>query len=89
MELLIYMTLVKGEKFMEIKLYKKPYTYQNKDGKEVSATRFYVKCGDALVPIEPTYFNKKDEAGNTIPDAGYSGRKAVLSSFAEVLPDKE
>ncbi len=74
---------------MNIKLLKKPYTYTNKDGEEVKATRFYVMCGDTLIPIEPTYFSKKDEEGNVIPDKGFASRKAVLSSYAEVLPDKE
>ncbi len=72
-----------------IKLFKKPYTYKNKDNEEVKATRFYVQCGDALISIEPTYFNKKDEDGNPIKDTGYASRKAILSSYAEVLPDKE
>ena len=74
---------------MLVTLYKKPYTYKNKEGKDVNATRFYVGCGDTVVPIEPTYFNKKDEKGNAIQDLGYASRKAVLSSYAEVLPDKE
>ncbi len=74
---------------MEVKLFKKPYTYKNKDGEDVKATRFYVMCGDALIPIELTYFSKKDEKGNAIPDIGYAARKAVFSSYAEVLPDKE
>lgn len=72
-----------------ITLYKKPYPYKNKDGEDVNATRFYVKCGDRVIPIEPTYFNKKDEKGNAIPDKDFSARKAVLSSHAEILPDKE
>lgn len=72
-----------------VTLYKKPYTYKNKEGKEVNATRFYVKCGDRLIPIEPTYFNRKDEKGNAVSDNDFSARKAVLSSYAEVLPDKE
>jgi len=74
---------------MSVTLFKKPYSYTNKDNEEVKATRFYLKCGDALIPIEPTYFNKKDEAGNQIKDSGFGSRKAVLSSYAEVLPDKD
>ena len=72
-----------------VKLYKKPYTYTNKDGEETKATRFYVKCGDTLIPIEPVYYSKKDEDGNNVKDTGYAARKAVLSSYSEVLPDKE
>lgn len=72
-----------------IKLYKKPHTYKNKDNEEVKATRFYVKCGDALIAIEPTYFNKKDDKGEPVKDTGFASRKAILSSYAEVLPDKE
>ena len=74
---------------MLVNLYKKPYTYKNKDGEDVKATRFYLKCGDALIPIEATYFNKKDEKGEAVKDTGFASRKAVLSSYAENLPDKE
>ena len=72
-----------------VNLFKKSYTYKNKDGEDVNATRFYVKCGDRLIPIQPTYFEKKDEKGNSIEDKDFAARKAVLSSYAEVLPDKE
>ena len=72
-----------------VKLFKKNYSYKDKEGKEKNGTRFYVGCGDRLIPIEPTYFNRKDEKGNTIPDTDYGARKAVLSSHAEELPDKE
>ena len=74
---------------MNVQLFKKPYTYKNKDGEEVNATRFYAKCGDTLIPIEPVYYNKKDEDGEPIKDSGFSARKAVLASYSEVLPDKE
>ena len=70
-------------------LFKKNYTYTDKDGKEKNGTRFYVECGDRLIPIQPVYFNKKDEKGNVVADTEYGARKAVLSSYAEVLPDKE
>ncbi|MBE5744364.1 MAG: hypothetical protein E7358_06640 [Clostridiales bacterium] len=72
-----------------INLYKKSYTYKNKDGEEVNGTRFYLKCGDTLIPIEVTYFDKKDEKGNSLGDSNFKSRKAVLSSYAEILPDKE
>lgn len=72
-----------------VKLFKKAYTYKNKDGVEVNGTRFYVECGDALIPIEVTYFDKKDEKGNSLGDSNFKSRKAVMSSYAEVLPDKE
>ena len=74
---------------MNIKLYKKTYTYKNKNNEEVVGTRYYLMCGDALIPIEVTYFDKKDEAGNSLGDSNFKSRKAILSSYAEVLPDKE
>lgn len=74
---------------MLVNLYKKPYTFKNKDGEEVKGTRFYLGCGDSLIPIEVTYFDKKDEKGNSLGDSNFKSRKAVLSSYAEVLPDKE
>ena len=72
-----------------VKLFKKSYTYKNKDGEDVKGTRFYLECGDTLIPIEVTYFDKKDEKGNSLGDSNFKSRKAVMSSYAEVLPDKE
>ncbi len=72
-----------------INLYKKSYTFKNNSGEDVNATRFYLKCGDTLIPIEVTYFDRKDEKGNSLGDSNFKSRKAVLSSYAEILPDKE
>ena len=71
-------------------LFKKNYTYtDHKTGEERTGTRFYLQCGDALIPIEVSYFDKKDEKGNSQGDPYYKSRKAVLSSYAQLLPDKE
>ncbi len=72
-----------------INLFKKNYTYKGNDGNERTGTRFYVECGDTLVPVEVSYFDKKDEKGNSLGDSNYKSRKAVLSSYATVLPEKE
>ena len=67
----------------EVKLYKKMATYV-KDGEERTATNFYIKCGDALVPVEVRYFENKE----TGRDDRYRERKVLMSAFAEDLPDK-
>lgn len=76
----------------EVKLYKKlaKYTGKEKDAKtgeekevEKTATNFYVKCGDMLVPIDVKYFGSGDN-----PDKNYRSRKSVMSAFADELPDK-
>lgn len=72
-----------------VNLFKKSYTYKDKDGNEKQGTRFYAGCGDNLVPIEVTYFDKKDSSGKSLGDSQYQSRKSVLSAFAEVLPDKD
>ena len=69
---------------MELQLFKKNVKYKDKDGNEKTATNFYLKCGDALVPIEVKFFANKD----TGKDNQYLGRKSVLSAFAADLPDK-
>lgn len=68
-----------------IELLKKKAEFTNKDGKTVKTTNFYLKCGDTLVAIEPKYFKQKDGSN----DNGYSGRVAVLKSYAAELPDKD
>ena len=71
---------------MEVKLYKKDGTYTDKKtGEQKNSTRFYLGCGNTLVPIEPTYF-ENPELGR---DPQYASRKAVLKAFAEDLPPKE
>lgn len=67
----------------QVELFKKKSKYNDKDGQEKTATNFYVKCGDVLVPVEVKYFPDKD----TNHDTGYASRKAVLSAFAEELPE--
>ncbi len=69
---------------MQVELFKKVGKYTDKDGKEKQSTRFYVRCGGTLVPIEVTYFEGKGGE----KDFQYSGRKAVLTAFADDLPDK-
>lgn len=68
----------------ELKLFKKNVKYTDKDKNEKTATNFYLKCGDALVPIEVKFFASKEDG----KDKQYIGRKTVLSAFAEELPDK-
>ncbi|MDE5655198.1 MAG: hypothetical protein K2I46_06275 [Clostridia bacterium] len=69
---------------MQVELFKKVGKYTDSEGKERQSTRFYVRCGTSLIPIEVTYFGKGDEK-----DTQYSGRKTVLSAFADDLPDKD
>lgn len=73
---------------MQVNLFKKKGTYL-KDGEKKFFIRFYLRCNDSLIPIEPTYFNKKDEQGNDMRDMQYSGRKSVLEAFADELPEKD
>ncbi len=69
---------------MQVELYKKTGTYQDKaSGKDKQFVNFYVKCGDVLVPVTVCYF--ENEEGR---DFQYNGRKQVLAAFAEVLPEK-
>lgn len=71
---------------MQVQLFKKVGTYTDKkDGKEKRFTNFYLKCGDALVPVEVCYF-PQEKFDNRDPQ--YNGRKEVLSAFAAILPDK-
>lgn len=71
---------------MQVQLFKKVGKYTDKDtGKEKPFTNFYVKCGDALIPVEPCYFPKAEFDNR---DPNYNGRKQVLSAFAAILPDK-
>lgn len=68
----------------ELKLFKKNVKYKDKDNNEKTAVNFYLKCGDALVPIEVRFFANKE----TGRDNQYMGRKSVLSAFAEELPER-
>lgn len=68
----------------KVNLFKKIGTYTDKDGKERKFTNFYVECGDQMIPVNITYFENEDGR-----DPAYSGRKMVLSSYAEELPERE
>lgn len=71
---------------MQVQLFKRVGKYTDKnDGKEKQFTNFYLKCGDALVPVEVCYFPQEKFDGR---DPNYNGRKQVLSAFAAILPDK-
>jgi hypothetical protein len=65
-----------------VNLMKKQVSYE-KDGEQKTATNFFAKCGDILVPIEVKYFENKD----TGRDDRYRERRVLLSAFAEELPD--
>jgi hypothetical protein len=70
----------------EIKLFKKETSYADRQtGEARQATRFYVQCGDALIPIQVTYFENPE----TGKDAQYASRKAILKAFANELPEKD
>lgn len=68
----------------QVQLFKKVGKYTDKDGKEKTSTRFYVKCGDVLVPVEIPYFEGEDGR-----DYQYASRRAVLSAFSDTLPEKQ
>ena len=68
----------------EVKLFKQISHYE-KDGEIKTATNFYVLCGDVRVPVEVKYFEDKQ----TGRDNQYLGRKMVLSSYAEEIPERE
>ena len=71
---------------MQVQLFKKVGKYTDKStGKEKSFTNFYIKCGDTFVPVEVSFFPQDKFDGR---DPNYNGRKLVLSSFADNLPDK-
>ena len=72
---------------MTVKLFKKTGTYfSEKDKKDKQFTNFYIQCNEQLIPVEVKYF---PNAKLDNRDPGYQGRFAVLSAFAELLPDKE
>ena len=72
---------------MNVQLYKKTGTYfSEKDKKDKPYTNFYIMCNDQLIPVEVKYFPNPQFQDR---DPGYQGRFAVLSAFAEPLPEKE
>ena len=75
------------ESKMTVKLFKKTGTYfSERDNKDKQFTNFYIQCNEQLIPVEVKYF---PNAKLDNRDPGYQGRFAVLSAFAELLPDKE
>lgn len=68
---------------MQVELFKRNVKYV-KDGEEKTATNFFVKLGDVLVPIEVKYFENKE----TGDDKNYRTRKTLMSAFAGELPEK-
>ena len=72
---------------MTVKLFKKTGTYfSERDKKDKPFTNFYIECNDQLIPVEVKYFPNPQLENR---DPGYQGRFAVLSAFAEILPQKE
>ena len=71
---------------VEVKLYKKEVTYYSEDKqKDVPFTNFYLSINGNNIPIEVKYFPNKQFNDR---DPGYSGRMAVMSTFAEPFPEK-
>lgn len=68
----------------QVELFKKTGTYTNRDGEEKNYTNFYVRCGDMNVPVQVSYFEGEDGK-----DPQYNARRAVMSAFADVLPEKK
>ena len=72
---------------IEIKLYKKEGTYfDEKEQKDKPFTNYYIGCNGNLIPVHVKYFPNEKFNGR---DPGYSARVAVLSTFAELLPDRK
>ena len=70
----------------EVKLFKKLAKYvDKKDGKEKTATNFYIQCGDQNIPVEVKYY----EDPETHTDPNYRARKTVLSAFADLFPERD
>lgn len=69
---------------MQVEVFKKDVEYTNSKGEKQKGTRLYVMCNDVLIPIEVSYFGNDEKK-----DKQYSYRRAILSSFATVLPEKE
>jgi hypothetical protein len=71
---------------MNVILYKKEGFYVDKQSGETRKSgRFYLACGNVLVPIQPCYF----ENAQTGRDPQFAGRKEVMKAFATELPAKE
>ena len=72
----------------DVALFKRKVKYQSSDGKEKTATNFYVKCGEEgeLIAIDIHYFPNAQCEGR---DPGFLGRKAVMENYATTLPETE
>lgn len=69
----------------QVELFKRKGTYTDtKTGEEKPFTNFFAKCGDELIPIQVRFF--ENEEGK---DPRYSARKAVLSAFSAMFPERE
>ena len=72
---------------ISIKLYKKEGTYFDKEAKKDKPfTNYYIGCNGNLIPVQVKYFPNDNFGGR---DPGYSARVAVMSAFAEPLPEQE
>lgn len=65
----------------QVVLFKKSGTYL-KDGEQKPYTNFYVRCGEALIPIQVSFF-KNDEGR----DPQYASRREIMKAFATTLPE--
>lgn len=70
---------------MQVELFKKMAKYEDQEGKERTATNFFVKCGDVMVPVEVKYFEDKQ----THEDRNYRQRKSIMSAFADELTESK
>ena len=68
-----------------VKLYKREGTYQDKNGETKRSCHFYLKLGNALIPVEVSYF-ENEKLGR---DPQYPGRREIMKAFAEDLPTKD
>ena len=72
---------------INIKLYKKEGTYFDKEAKKDKRyTNYYVGFNGNLIPIQIKYFPDDRFGGR---DPGYSARAALMSAFAEPLPEQK
>ena len=65
----------------QVELFKKTGTYEE-NGEEKHYTNFYIRCGDSLIPVKVVFFGNKEGK-----DPQYNARRAVMSAFADILPD--
>ena len=72
---------------VNVKLYKKEGTYFSKSkNKDVPYINFYLSINGNNIPVEVKYFPNEKFDGR---DPGYSGRVAVMSTFAVPYPESE